>query len=44
MTNPTSIVQGIKEYLETYSPLSGGVYVEFVGEQPTEYAWRCYLN
>lgn len=38
MTNPTSIVQGIKEYLETYSPLSGGVYVEFVGEQPTEYA------
>ena len=38
MTNPTSITQGIKTFLETYSPLSGGVYVEFVGEQPTEYS------
>ena len=38
MANPASFVQGIKEYLETYSPLSGGVYVEFVGEQTTEYA------
>jgi len=38
MTNPTSIVQGIQDYLKTYTPLSGGVYLEFVGEQPTEYA------
>lgn len=38
MTAPTSITQGIKTFLETYSPLSGGIYVEFVGEQPTEYS------
>jgi hypothetical protein len=38
VANPTSITQGIREFLETYSPLAGGVYVEFVGEQPTEYA------
>jgi hypothetical protein len=38
MANPTSIVQGIQDYLKTYTPLSGGVYLEFVGEQPTEYA------
>ena len=38
MANPTNITQGIKEYLETYTPLSSGVYVEFVGETPTEYS------
>ena len=38
MDNPTSITQGLKTFLETYTPLSGGVYVEFVGEQPTEYS------
>ena len=35
---PSTITQGIKTFLETYSPLSGGVYVEFVGEKPTEYS------
>lgn len=38
MANPSNITQGIKEYLETYTPLSSGVYVEFVGETPTEYS------
>ena len=38
MDNPTSITQGIKTFLETYTPLSSGIYVEFVGETPTEYA------
>ena len=38
MANPASITQGLKTFLETYTPLSGGVYVEFVGEQPTEYS------
>lgn len=38
MANPTSFAQGIKEFLETYTPLAGGVYVEFVGDTPTEYA------
>lgn len=35
---PTSITAGIQDYLKTYSPLSNGVYLDFVGEQPTEYA------
>ena len=38
MAEVNSFAQGIKEYLETYTPLAGGVYVEFVGETPTEYA------
>jgi len=38
MAEVNSFAQGIKEFLETYTPLAGGVYVEFVGEQPTEYA------
>ncbi len=38
MANPSNITQGIKEFLETYAPLSSGVYVEFVGETPTEYS------
>jgi hypothetical protein len=35
---PTSITAGIQDYLKTYEPLSNGVYLEYVGEQPTEYA------
>lgn len=35
---PTSITAGIQDYLKTYLPLSNGVYLDFVGEQPTEYA------
>ena len=38
MAEVNSFAQGIKEFLETYTPLAGCVYVEFVGETPTEYA------
>jgi len=38
MAEVNSFAQGIKEFLETYTPLAGGVYVEFVGDTPTEYA------
>ena len=38
MTNPTTITKGIQDYLKTYPPLADGVYLDFVGEYPTEYA------
>lgn len=38
MANPTTITKGIQDYLKTYAPLANGVYLDFVGENPTEYA------
>ena len=38
MANPTTITKGIQDYLMTYPPLADGIYLDFVGENPTEYA------
>jgi hypothetical protein len=39
MADPvTTFIQGIKAYLQTYTPLVPGVHVDFVGSNPTEYA------
>jgi len=38
MANPTTITAGIQDYLKTYTPLAGGVYLDYVGDTPTEYA------
>lgn len=40
MTLPTSIIEGVRDYLRTYTGLSSGapIWVEYLGNEPTEYA------